>query len=75
MKPHLPPIAAIPAMVLAAEPPDASIPGPILAYSASASAGENISCIDPLVMPPSAMKPSSHCDTMSTMALPMATTS
>src|SRR5688500_11332955 len=70
----LPPSAAMPATVLPAEPPDASIPGPMTAYRRSA-VGASMRFIAPLGRLCSASSASSAWAMTSTIALPMAVTS
>ena len=69
-----PPSEATPTVVFAAEPPDASMPGGIAAYSASARSGST-SCIESFVSPCSTRNASSTSAITSTMALPTASTS
>src|SRR5438067_2734910 len=74
MNPARPPHDATPAAVLAADPPDTSIAGPMCSYSSNARAS-SINVIAPFVNPCDAMKSSGACASTSTMALPMASTS
>ncbi len=73
-KPARPPRAATPATVLAAEPPDDSVPGPMASYSRPAWS-VSISRIEPLSSSCRTRKASSVWAITSTMALPTATTS
>ena len=60
--------------MLAADPPDTSMAGPMCSYSSAARAS-SISIIDPLVSAWAAMNSSVAWASTSTMALPMASTS
>jgi hypothetical protein len=68
-KPVLAPRSAAPTAVLAPEPPDTIVAGPIAWNSASAR-GSSMSCIAPLVTPCAARKASSVRAITSTIALP-----
>src|SRR5688500_4951420 len=70
----LPPSAAMPATVFPAEPPDASIPGPMTPYRRSA-VGASMRFIAPFGRLCSASSASSAWAMTSTIALPMAVTS
>src|SRR5512132_3208490 len=74
MYPARPPKLATPTVLLATEPPDISMPGPIAAYSSSARS-VSTSVIALLTRPWAATNSSVSCDSTSTSALPMPTTS
>jgi len=69
-----PPNDATPAIVFAAEPPEISVPGPMAAYSRSA-VGVSIRVIDPTTSSCSVTNSNDSCDSTSTRAFPIATTS
>src|SRR4030095_3788642 len=69
-----PPSMAMPAMVFPADPPDASLPGPMMPYSFSAVSA-SIRFIAPFGSLCATSRASSACAITSTMALPIAVTS
>ena len=72
--PAVPPKLATPTAVLAAEPPEVSMPAPMAPYSRSASSVSTRRIV-PLASPSCSRKASSAVAITSTMALPTATTS
>src|SRR5205823_5171093 len=74
MKAARPPSSATPTAVLAAEPPDISMAGPISAYSFSLRS-RSTSPIVPFSIPKACTRSSPACASTSTIACPMQTTS